>query len=133
MRTKVEHTTRGDIIRRTGLNGSSYFNITLYNELGSKKWEYELADIPLVNKTVREAYENSPWRKVQVFKKDKSICTVQNIRIVYDGGGYVLKLNYLENGKPTYRYIQNVNSLKYLKLLKLKDVRVLEYLKSELK
>lgn len=131
MRTKVEHTTRGNIIRRTELSGSSYFNITLYNELGNKKWEYELADIPRFNKPVREAYENSPWHKVQVFKKDKSVCTVQNIRIVYDGGGYVLKLNYLKNGKPTYKYIQNVNSLKYLKLLKLKDVQVLEYLKND--
>jgi hypothetical protein len=91
------------------------------------KWEYTLEDIPnhRITETIRNAYHESPWQKVKkfIYKGDK--CVVKDIVFVYDGGGYVLKLNYTVNGEPRYKYIKNINSLKYLKILSIKAVDIL--------
>lgn len=130
MRIKANKTNKGVLLERRTHEDYSAFNITLYKELGTAKWEYTVEEIPSFNKTVRDAYYKCPWHKVKVFKYRNKECIVENIRIVFDGGGYVLKLNFTVDGNSEYKYITNINSLKYLKLLKFKDVDIVEYLKN---
>lgn len=79
---------------------------------------------------IQNAYQNTPWQNIKTFMYQNKRCTVKNITVVYDSG-YVLRLNFAQeqnNGKiiNTYKYIQNINSVKYLKLLKLSNIKIIK-------
>lgn len=112
-------------------DGSYYmFDYDHYHKLdeNKRKDEYNIEEFTHpIYKQLRTIYYSSPWRKIKKFKYKDNICTVINIRIVYDSG-YVIKLNYkyTKQGEnvETYKYIHKVNGYKYLRLLKLTDIDI---------
>lgn len=105
------------------------FNVTQYCKVRKVDYmkEYTVQDLQhKMFERVVAKYNSSPWLNIKKFSMGNNICTVKGLVFVYDGGGYVLKLKYETNGNEYYRYVENINSLKYLKLLKLKDIKVLE-------
>lgn len=120
------------ILKKKYKDGTTFtFNYDLYNSINrpKRKYEYTLDDLshPMYAR-IREAYYASPWHNINVFKYKNFICKNKGITFVFDTG-FVLRLNYeyTDNGKVInkYKYIQNINSVKYLKLLKLKDITIL--------
>lgn len=114
-------------------DGSYYrFNHDLYRQRCDPrvKQEYAIDEFThKIHKKIRDAYDNSPWLKIKKFKYKDRIYNVENITVVYDSG-YVLRLNYVHKNNQGkiikyYRYIQNINSIKYLKLLKFKNIIIL--------
>jgi hypothetical protein len=122
------------ILRKTYKDKSVFqLNYDLYNQINhpKRKQEYTLEDLshPMYRR-ICAAYHKSPWHKIHKFKYRNNLCTCTGITFVYDSG-FVLRLNYQysHNGECVnyYRYIENINSVKYLQLLKLKDIEVVEY------
>lgn len=114
-------------------NSCTYFNYSLYHQHYGKqhKLEYDVSEFthPIYAKIV-DTYNQSPWHRIKQFKlkNNPQIYTVDNIKIVWDGG-YVLKLNYsyFDNKHKQilkYKYIKNINSLKYLRLLHLREIDI---------
>lgn len=110
-----------------------YFDYDLYNEINNskRKREYTLDDLNYpMYKRIRDLYFKSPWHRISKFRYKDHDCKATGITFVYDTG-FVLRLNYefIHNGvlHQKYRYIHNLNSQKFLKLLKLNDIKVLEY------
>jgi hypothetical protein len=103
----------------------------LYNKInnGRRRKEYTLENLKHpIYKHMRDEYFKSPWHKIHKFKYDGKQCTNTGISFVYDTG-FVLRLNYTyyANDKKVcrYRYIQNINSVKFLRLLKVKDITII--------
>lgn len=119
------------LIKRYKDNSCFIFNYDLYNQVKDTiKTEYSVDDLShKIYDKIRQAYYRSPWHKVQKFKYEDHICIVDKIVFVFDSG-YVLKLKYHyyddnDNKICRYRYIENINSVKYLRLLRFKDITIL--------
>lgn len=110
-------------------DGYEMFDCKHYHECSEGR---RLTEYPIdyfthkIHENIKKAYYECPWHNIKKFIYKGRECKVKSITIVYDGGGYVLKLNYEEKGNLLkYKYIKNINSLKYLKLLKLSDIKIL--------
>lgn len=120
------------LVRRYKDNSTFKFNYDLYAELRTekRKTEYTVDDLQYpFYKNIIEAYYKSPWHKIKKFKYNDKVCTCIGISIVYDTG-FVLRLNYQYTSNKNkiikrYVYIQNINSAKFLRLLKFKDIQVI--------
>jgi hypothetical protein len=121
------------ILKRKEKNGTvSIFNYDIYYQRNPiKKFEYTLDDLshPVYSR-IRQKYYNSKWHKLDTFIYDNKLCKVTKIAIVYDTG-FVLRLDYTYtlNNKiyKAYRYIENLNSIKFLRLLKFSDIKIVTF------
>ena len=126
MKLKKIHKNGDKVLVKTTPAGYETWNVSAYARHNSDKREYEIDEIPIhkITEKVRRAYYGSPWRTISNFKYKGSICTVKKLVIVYDAG-YVIKLIYNDGLRDVHTYVKNVNSLKYLSLLKLKDIEII--------
>ena len=108
------------------------FNYDLYAKIKENKpREYDISYFShKIYKPLREIYFKSPWHKIKSFVYNNKVCIVQHLSIIWDSG-FVIKLTYqYEHNsqlKQSYRYIHNVNSNKYLRLLKLSQISKITY------
>lgn len=129
MKRKIIYRNNDKVYLTVDKNGStSMFNVSHYARIKKNPSNFEYTIDYFNHKmfdNIVKRYHESPWLNVKKFKYKTHLCEVTSLTFVYDCG-YVLKLNYKSNGQKYYRYVDNINSLKYLKLLKLKDIEVIE-------
>jgi hypothetical protein len=126
MRLKNINKNGDKVFVKTTPTGYETWNVSAYTRHNPSKREYTIDEIPVhkITEKVRDAYYTSPWHMINNFKYKGRICTVKKLIIVYDAG-YVIKLIYNNGCRDVHTYVKNVNSLKYLSLLKLKDIEII--------
>lgn len=129
MKLKTVNKNGDKVLTKTTPTGYETWNVSAYARHNPSKREYTIDEIPVhkITEKVRGAYYASPWCRIKSFKYRGKLCVVKQVSIVYDAG-YVIKVIYNNGYKNFHTYVQNINSMKYLTLLKLKDIEIIQYL-----
>lgn len=121
------------IFKKKSLNGDfRMLDLNQYNLAHQRQNEYRPEDLKLkIYDRIRKVYYSSPWHNIEEFIYKDKICSIDDIVLVFDVG-YVMKINYHYSTKNSevkyeYKYIHNINSLKYLKLLTFSKVEITKY------